>query len=58
MSKACETIEGEIPELHVYLQKKSKQFSFDNLEHIVKVECLIKHLGGTSDVDPSADACD
>ena len=58
MSKACETIESEISELHTYLMNKSDKFIFDDLEHLLRAECLIKHLGGPTNVDPSADACD
>jgi hypothetical protein len=58
MTKACETIEGEVTELHVYLTSKSKEFVFDDLEHMARMECLVQHLGGTSQVDPSAEACD
>lgn len=48
MTKACETIEGEVAELHVYLTSKSKEFVFDDLEHMARMECLVQHLGGTS----------
>ena len=58
MTKACETIEEEIGELHTYLVNGSQKFTFDDLEHLVKIECLIQHLGGPINVDPSAEACD
>merc|ERR1719367_416115 len=58
MAKACETIEEEIEQLHVYLISKSEQFNFDDPEHMARVECLVRHLGGSSNVDPSAEACD
>lgn len=58
MDKACPVIEDEIAELHVYLISKSEQFVFDDMEHLARVECLVKHLGGTSQVDPSCDDAD
>ena len=54
MAKACETIKEEIEELHTYLVNGSQKFTFDDLEHLIRVECLIKHLGGYNAVDPSA----
>jgi hypothetical protein len=51
-------IETVTPELHEYLMEKSKNFNFTDVSHMLKVECLIKHLGGTKNVDPSADDSD
>ena len=45
--------------MHVYLIGQSEKFAFDDPAHLMKVECLIKHLGGPTNVDPSNEAiCD
>ena len=58
MDKACLVIKEEIEELHVYLISMSAQFEFENLEHMARMECLVKHLGGFAQVDPSAEDAD
>ena len=59
MNQAKVIIKDEADEFHDYLiSKTSEQFEFDNLDKMVKLECLIKHLGGYANVDPSAETCD
>ena len=58
MKNASQKIESEIPDLHGYLTKKPAEFKFDDFTVLIKVEALIKHLGGQSQVNPSADAND
>ena len=58
MEKACDHIEEVIEEFHQYLIDKSGTFFSDTPELMLQVECLIKHLGGTRQIDPSGDDCD
>ena len=58
MKNASQKIESEISDLHGYLTKKPAEFKFDDFTVLIKVECLIQHLGGLSQVNPSADAND
>ena len=55
MTHACESIESEISDFYGYLTSKPSQFKFDDLTILLQIECLIKHLGGPSQVNPSAD---
>lgn len=38
--------------------EKSANFFCDDLDIMLKAECLIKHMGGSKQIDPSGDDCD
>lgn len=58
MEKACDQIEDVIDEFHQHLIDKSATFFCADPELMLKAECLIKHLGGAKQIDPSGDDCD
>ena len=58
MEKACDQVEEVIEEFHQYLIEKSETFFSDEAEIMLRAECLIKHLGGPKEIDPSCDECD
>ena len=51
MKKAVDVIE-EIEEFNDYLHSNASKLILDDVAHLVKVECLLQHLGGSSMVDP------
>ena len=55
MKHACEKIEPEISDLHGYLTSKPAEFKLDDLDLLLHTECLVKHLGGQSEINPSAE---
>ena len=55
MKHACEKIEPEISDLHGYLTSKPAEFKLDDLDVLLHTECLVKHLGGQSEINPSAE---
>ena len=58
MEKACDKIEDVIEEFHQHLIDQSSSFSCEDPEVMLKTECLIKHLGGFKQIDPSGDDSD
>jgi len=58
MEKACDQIEDVIEEFHQHLIEKSANFYSEDPEIMLKAECLIKHLGGPKEIDPSGEECD
>ena len=53
MMSAAKDIQKDIDDLATNLKNKSvRLFKFNEPEHIFKVECLMKHLGGPASVDP------
>ena len=58
MEKACDKIEDVIEEFHQHLIDQSSSFACEDPEVMLKTECLIKHLGGFKQIDPSGDDSD
>ena len=58
MEQACDQIEDVIEEFHQHLIDKSETFFTEDPEIMLRAECLIKHLGGHKEIDPSGDECD
>ena len=58
MDKACDQVEDVIDEFHQYLLDSESTLSCIDPETMLKTECLIKHLGGLDQIDPSCEECD
>lgn len=58
MEAACDQVEEVIEEFHQYLIDKSNTFFSEDAELMLKTQCLIEHLGGVKEIDPSGDECD
>ena len=52
IKKAADVIEENADEFYEYLMKNKSKLILDDMQHLIKVECLLKHLGGVSMVDP------
>lgn len=52
MKKAVAVIEEQADEFYDYLQAQAQKLVLDDPAHLAKAECLLKHLGGASMVDP------
>lgn len=52
IKKAVAVIEEQADEFYDYLQTQASKLVLDDPAHLAKAECLLKHLGGASAIDP------